>query len=237
MPTQPEIERRYAVGGAKLELRTEDATGKRTLVGYAAVFNSVSEDLGWYREILMPGCFRDALASPDLDTVALFNHNPDLVLARYPSTLRMSEDATGLKCEIDLADTQAGNDVLANIKAGNIYQMSFAFTVKNADYETVDGQDVRKVTSVGRLYDVSPVTYPAYKATSISARAQLRSLDVEKLGHLIFRAENNLELTVEEETFLRNAQNVLNKLLPEEPNPDNSVAVRKIRTRFLKLRQ
>lgn len=161
---QHEIERRtYGV-----ELRA-DGEGN-TIRGYAAVFNSKSEDLG-FREIIMPGAFDRALAEAH-DVRALWNHNSDLVLGRTKSgTLRLSIDARGLKIEADLPDTQAGRDALTLIKRGDVDQMSFAFRVPaGGDAWTEEGRtQVRRVTDLD-LVDVSPVAYAAYAKTKVSAR-------------------------------------------------------------------
>jgi uncharacterized protein len=161
---QPEVEvRNYGV-----ELRAEGEGN--TIRGYAAVFNSKSEDLG-FREIIMPGAFDRALAETH-DVRALWNHNSDLVLGRTKSgTLRLSVDARGLKIEADMPDTQAGRDALTLIKRGDVSEMSFAFRVPaGGDAWTEEGRTmVRRVTDVD-LLDVSPVAYPAYTKTKVSAR-------------------------------------------------------------------
>jgi uncharacterized protein len=163
---QPEIERRtYGV-----ELRTKDsATGASTITGYAAVFNSKSEDLG-FREVIMPGAFDRALKE-EHDVRALWNHNADMVLGRTKSgTLRLSVDERGLKIEADMPDTQAGRDAMTLIARGDVDQMSFAFRTISDEWRTEDGEQIRELRDL-ELLDVSPVAYPAYAATVVSARA------------------------------------------------------------------
>jgi len=171
---QPEIERRtYGV-----ELRAGDAEAGTTITGYAAVFNSRSEDLG-FREMLMPGAFDRALAEGH-DVRALWNHNADLVLGRTKSgTLRLSVDERGLKIENDLPDTQAGRDAMTLIKRGDVDQMSFAFRVITDEWRTVDGEQLREIRDL-ELMDVSPVAYPAYAQTVVSARARQQATPAPK---------------------------------------------------------
>ena len=156
----------------------EEAAAKRTVSGYAAVFNSPSEDIGFI-EIIEPGAFRDAI--PTSDIRALFNHDPNLILARTASgTLKVSEDAKGLRYEFEIPETTFGNDFRIMLQRGDVSQSSFSFTVKEQAWETKkmengDTQYTRRVKKVERLYDVSPVTYPAYPDTEVA----LRSLEAQ----------------------------------------------------------
>lgn len=139
------------------------------LRGHAAVFNSLSENLGGFRELILPGAFAEAIVNDDVR--ALWNHNPDYVLGRNRSqTLRLSEDATGLATEIDPPDTQWARDLMVSIKRGDVSQMSFGFRVLDERWEKKDGMHIRTLTKL-RLFDVSPVTYPAYPATDVGVRS------------------------------------------------------------------
>lgn len=159
-----EIERRTVPGG---ELRAE---GDAKIVGYAAVFNSMSEDLGGFREVIMPGAFDRALRE-NHDVRALVNHDPNQILGRTKSgTLALSVDERGLKAEVEPPDTQAARDALASIRRGDMDQMSFAFRTITDEWRKQDGEIVRELKDL-ELLDVSIVAYPAYPATSVSARA------------------------------------------------------------------
>lgn len=147
------------------------------ITGYAAVFNLLSEDLGGFRELILPGAFSQCLlGNPDVR--ALFNHDSNLLLGRtVAGTLRLSEDRAGLYFECDLPDTQAGRDVRASIKRGDLRECSFGFTVNGQNWREEKGTDgktqtIRELTEVD-VFDVSPVTYAAYPQTSVSARAAL----------------------------------------------------------------
>lgn len=164
-----EIERRVLCR----EVRVDTSGEKPSIRGYAAVFNTLSEDLGGFREQLQAGAFVDAIAGSDVR--ALVNHDANLVLGRDRSgTLTMREDAVGLQVEISPPDTQYARDLLEVMKRGDVNQMSFAFTVGREDQQwTRDGTGpwIRTIKKISRLYDVSVVTYPAYPQTSAAVRA------------------------------------------------------------------
>lgn len=174
------LERRsFVLDGIKIERRADDSKAI-TLRGHAAVFNSLSEDLGGFREQIIPGAFKEAIETDDIR--ALFNHDPNFVLGRNrANTLTLAEDARGLAIAITPPDTQVARDLITSMERGDITQMSFAFRIKpnGEDWaKNDDGIWIRSVKRV-RLYDVSPVTYPAYTATDIA----VRSLDQYRQAH------------------------------------------------------
>lgn len=149
------------------ELRAEEDSG--LIVGYAAVFNSRSEDLGGFREFIRPGAFARAIREDDVR--ALWNHDSSYVLGRNTAgTLRLREDEHGLRVEIEPPDAQWARDAVVSIRRGDVSQMSFGFTTREDVWRKEEGQVVRELVDVS-LFDVSPVTYPAYQETSVSARA------------------------------------------------------------------
>lgn len=139
--------------------------------GYAAVFNSDSEDMGFIERIA-PGAFKKALKTSD--TRALFNHDSNIILGRTSAgTLELKEDKKGLFMSIIPPDTQLIRDmVLAPIERGDITQQSFGFTVKADKWKEIDGKTpIRTITEIGELFDVSPVTFPAYPDTDVALRS------------------------------------------------------------------
>lgn len=147
------------------QFRVERADGTPPqMTGYAAIFNSLF-DTGWWSESIAPGAFKKSIAKGD-DVRALFNHDPSLILGRTPRTLTLTEDDKGLFCRITPPDTQLGRDLLISIERGDITQMSFGFNILG---ETVDktGDKTHFTITEAELFDVSPVTYPAYTATEI----------------------------------------------------------------------
>lgn len=170
------VERRFF---RSMELRAVREDGKPTkLRGHAAVFNQLSEDLGGFRESIAPGAFERAIEEDDVR--ALWNHDSRIVLGRnVAGTLRLAEDETGLAVEIDLPDTQAGRDALVSIERGDVSQMSFGFEIRDWTKDQTWGKDaegnlIRTILRAG-LFDVSPVTYPAYPQTDIAVRSLERA--------------------------------------------------------------
>jgi uncharacterized protein len=167
------MERRTSRDAVRMMDGDEDDGKKlRTIRGYAAKFNVPSEEMGGFVERIEPGAFSEALKDPNLDVRALFNHEPSRILGRTTAgTLRVGEDNVGLWYEIDPPDTQTGNEVVALIQRGDINQSSFGFTVLDDDRNIEDGVFTRVIKRVGKLFDVSPVTYPAYTQTTAEVRA------------------------------------------------------------------
>jgi len=157
------------------ELHVEERGNKPPMItGYAAVFNSLSVPLWGFREKIAPGAFAENLKT-DPDVRALFNHDPNLILGRTKSkTLRLWEDDRGLKIENEPPSSPTGQNVLEAIRRGDIDQMSFAFRVPKGgddwDWSEDGDEDIRTLLKV-ELFDVSPVTYPAYPETSVGLRA------------------------------------------------------------------
>lgn len=157
-----DIERRFITS----ELRADESG---PIVGYAAVFNQLSVDLGGFRELIRPGAFATAIREDDVR--ALWNHDSNYVLGRNTAgTLTLQEDDHGLRVRVDPPATQWAEDLRQSIRRGDVNQMSFAFQTVEDRWQREDGENRRELIEV-RLYDVSPVTYPAYEGTAVSARA------------------------------------------------------------------
>lgn len=162
-------ERETRVVTQAVEARS-DATAMRRLSGYAALYDTETVIGGLFREVIERGAFTKALQRGD-DVRALFNHDANVILGRSTSgTLRLFEDALGLRYEVDLPDTQAGRDLWTLVERGDVTQSSFAFAVDDQEWRAGGELALRVVKDV-RLFDVSPVTYPAYNETSVSVRS------------------------------------------------------------------
>jgi uncharacterized protein len=181
-----DIERRTI----NMEFRAATKGGASVIKGVAAVFNSLSENLGGFREQIAPGAFKSALLNADVR--ALFNHDPNMVLGRTTSkTLRLAEGEDGLEFECDMPDTSYARDLQACMQRGDINQCSFGFSVDDGGdtwQKDAAGQWTRTIHVVSRLYDVSPVTYPAYPDTACA----MRSLDKVKSAEPPAFDENEL---------------------------------------------
>jgi uncharacterized protein len=194
MPTKPKIpqalptiERRFT--SAPVEIRAGAAGEPRSVRGYAAIFGQRSANLGTdsfqFYEIIQPGAF-DAVLKDDVR--ALFNHDANLILARSRAgkgTLSLGVDAQGLWYEFTPDPEQSyARDLLVAIKRGDVDQSSFAFSLTREGQtwtETAEGEKtiaLRTISKVSALYDVSPVTYPAYPDASVA----LRSLEDHRIA-------------------------------------------------------
>ncbi len=166
------------------EFEVRSAGGKTVIEGYASVFNKRSQDLGGFYEVVSPGAFAKTIQEADVR--ALLNHDPNFVLGRNRSgTLRMVEDGSGLHYEVDLPDTTIGRDLAISMERGDINQSSFGFRMVKDDWGLDENEQVFRTLQEVRLFDVSPVTYPAYlDATSgigsraLEVLAETRGLDL-----------------------------------------------------------
>ena len=148
--------------------RTEAEEG-RNVQGYAATYSDY--DMGEFIERIAPTAFDD-LASQDIR--ALFNHNHDAVLARYnrgKGTLTVKADERGLFYAFALPNTTLGNDVRDMLSRGDIDQSSWAFSVAEQEWNVEGAKPVRTITRVGKIFDVSLVTYPANPDTTVALRS------------------------------------------------------------------
>ena len=169
-----------------LELRVD--VDNKTVVGYGAVFGSLSNDLGGFREVINPKAFEGRLED---DVRFLINHD-GLPLARTTNnTLRLSIDEKGLRYEASMPDTTLSNDLMELLKNGTVSQSSFAFIVEDDSWEVKEGVNIRTINKVSRLFDVSAVTYPAYEEASSSVA--LRSLEAWKEESKEILLKDNLE--------------------------------------------
>ena len=153
------------------ELRVDDTLDGK-IIGHASVFDSWSETLGGifpFKEIVRKGTFTETIKLDDIR--ALFNHDPNYVLGRnVAGTLELEEDDIGLRVVITPPDTSWANDLIKNLRRGDISQMSIGFIVLEDTWGTQDGIDIREIKKV-QLFDVSIVTYPAYTQTDVGVRA------------------------------------------------------------------
>ena len=146
----------------------------RNVDGYAMVFNSLSEDLGGFREQIMPEAVDGVIERSDV--MAVLNHDTSrgiLARSRYGSgSLSLEADEKGLRYTFDAPHTALGDECLEYLRRGDITQSSFAFCVAEDSWEKQgDGTYIRTIKKFERLFDVSPVFTPAYAETSVSCRS------------------------------------------------------------------
>ena len=189
MPKNPqqnnEIEVRSIISGLQIR-QSEDGKPSRTIIGYASKFDTWSEPIyGWFVEKIARGAFEKTDMS---DVIMVFNHDISGVLARTTSgTLKLSVDEVGLRFEFDAPETTLGSDMLELVRRGDISKCSFKFVVESDEWVYADDKnkmelDERTVKSIAKLYDVSLVTYPAYKDTEASVREHLKQRKREALA-------------------------------------------------------
>ena len=158
----------------KIERRSEQDGDKEEawLVGYAARFGVNSLKMDDFYERIDPAAFgivteRRGRKSP-IETRALFNHDPNYLLGRFPNTLRMNVDEHGLRYEIKMPESR--RDLVESIERGDIRGSSFSFIIApgGEEWSVEEGRSVRTVKSIASLIDVGPVTFPAYPDASVA---------------------------------------------------------------------
>jgi len=200
--------------GPDVELRNIEvrAEGDMTITGYASVYDD-EYDLGYFTERVAPGAFDGRLN----DDVRLLINHEGMPLARTTNgTLELSTDGRGLSYRAQLADTQEGRDLYKLIQRGDITQSSFAFTIDEDEWSS--DRKLRTIKRVGRLYDVSPVTYPASPTTTVQARAMAAGMLDEERAEQV---QVTVQVTVTE--------------MPEEPHMEETPAQEPAETDSLKL--
>ena len=190
--------------GADVEVRAIEVRAEEnmTITGYASVYGD-EYDLGYFTERVAPGAFEGRL---DDDVRLLINHE-GMPLARTTNgTLELTTDGRGLFYRAQLADTQEGRDLYKLIQRGDITQSSFAFTIDDDEW-TAD-RKLRTIKRVGRLYDVSPVTYPASPTTTVQARAMAAGMLSDEVEQRAEQVQVTVQVTVTE--------------MPEEPHMEET---------------
>lgn len=160
-----EIEKR----GGSLGVETRAEGDKRTLVGYAAVWNSDTTIGDYFVERIAPNAFSKAIKG---DILALYDHDIGRVLGRTKSgTLRLSEDSHGLKVEIDVPDTGDGRDLWTLVERGDVSGMSFAFRPTRQEWDYTDEDMPKRTILEAELYEVTATAMPAYPDTTLAQRS------------------------------------------------------------------
>jgi len=163
-----EIEKRFLEAR---EIRIEKVDEKPHLTGYALPFNTLSQDFGGWRERFIPSAFDNWLDGNN-DIRAISQHDSAYPLARTEKdTLQVWTDEIGLRFDMSLPNTTFAHDLIASIEHGDIEGMSIGFIAKEDRWTSEGGIDIREVTEA-ILDHISPVTSPAYKATSVAVRSK-----------------------------------------------------------------
>lgn len=167
-----EKEIRQISSPARIEMREDGAPG--SIYGYPIVYNKDSEDMGFIERIA-PGAATKALKRSDIR--ALKNHDPSLIFGRQDVNLKFTEDKDGLRYDATPVNTHNYREISEEIRLGLLTGQSFGFTVLADEWSDLDTDHPRRtITEIGELFDVGPVTYPAYSDTTVA----LRSMDAAK---------------------------------------------------------
>jgi uncharacterized protein len=207
---------------ADFELR-EEGDGM-TFVGYAAKFNSPSEDLGGFVETIEPGAFRKSLRSRN-DVKLLVNHDTGRVLASSRSgTMKLYEDEIGLRVEASLPNTTDGRDMAELLRRGDLNKMSFGFSVQKDSWNNEMTQ--RTLKSV-RLFETSIVAFPAYAATeamvrSLDKAATRANVDADELADAVLKLEEGADLTESQAELIKTVVNSLSPTQETEETEEQS---------------
>jgi hypothetical protein len=176
-----------------LEIRKTD-DGKVTARGYAAVFEKLSLPLYNFKEKIRSGAFKNSISKNNIR--ALWNHNADIVLgSTKANTLRLEEDAKGLRFELDLPDTQAGRDAAVLIQRGDVEGMSFGFRTIKQEWDESDPKNIVRTLVDLDCSEISATAFPAYPQTKVG----VRSVEDDYAEHV---AENKLTETELNENHL-----------------------------------
>src|SRR5690606_4918999 len=194
-----------------MEVRSEE--GKPTILrGYAAVFEKLSVPLFGFREKIRKGAFAKSLEKNNIK--ALWNHNPDFPLGSTKGgTLKLEEDDKGLRFELELPDNSWGRDAEIAVRRKDVDGVSFGFSVNKDEWDRSNEKEpIRTLVDVN-LIEISPTPFPAYPATSVSARSVLMShgIDYDRLSGALVRAQQNL-LTDEDREFLQSVISFLREI-------------------------
>jgi hypothetical protein len=226
--SRPVIDREQrTIPALDLEVRVSKDGDPPRIEGYAAVFNQPSEILsdfftGSYREYVATGAFSKTLKD-GADVRALLNHDPNFVLGRTrTNTLSLREDDKGLFYSVTPPDTQWARDLMAVMRRGDIDQSSFAFKAVKDRWsvgKTADGGDIdERWLLEAQLFDVSPVTYPAYPDSSSSVRSLFMSLGLDdRLLLILDRSRRGLPPHDADHALIRATIDRLRAYLPPEP--------------------
>ena len=218
---------------AKVELRDDGTVG--TIVGYPIVYDKDSEDMGFIERIA-PGAAKKALKRSDIR--GLKNHDPSLIFARQGVNLTFKEDAGGLRYEATPIDTRNFREIADEVRLGLLTGQSFGFTIKKDEWDDLDtDHPTRTITEIDQIFDVGPVTYPAYQDTTVALRSLEKAKDPSKeedptdkdevitINEVTYTGGDRFDRAVETIEGLRSASN---PTIPDDDSTDDEPDAQKI---------
>jgi len=214
--TKKEIERRT---NKNYELRAKETEEGKQIITATIPYNSRSEDMGFI-EILKPGCFKKTI-NDGYNVRALYQHNESVILgAVRNNTLILKDSPTALEAEITLPDTSEARNVFNLVKDGYITNCSFGFSAIKDDWQANQKGKQERTIVEAKLYEISPVTFPAYEMTSVTA--SLRglsdfSIDVEALNEALEERDKEKIKAILEPLYNEDSSNASEEAVVEEP--------------------
>jgi len=224
-----------------LEVRAGGEDEARKIYGHGTVFNKLSEDLGGFRELFEPGAFADSIKHDDIRS--LRDHTPSYILGRNKAgTLTLEEDARGVYFEVTPPDTSYARDLMVSIERRDVTGCSIIFSVEGKKGERwfVDGAEVdmldafmamwdgkkhkvERHVNKARLYDIGPVTFPAYPQTEVKARSLMAviGIDYNALSKALVKAQRGEALDKKEIKLLAGAGDKLRSYIPAEEEAES----------------
>lgn len=211
-----------------LELREEG--DEMSLVGYAALFNSRSENLGGFTEVIAPGAFSRSLKSRN-DVKLLWNHDTSAVLgSTRAGTLKLYEDERGLRVEASLPNTTHGRDAKELIKRGDVTGFSFGFSIPGRGGDEWNAEGTERTLKSVRLHEVSLTGFPAYQGTNGTAAVRgldklaIRAeVDADQLADALLKVEQGEEISSDDRALLTKVIDTLSPVAQPEPVQDDGL--------------
>lgn len=189
MPKETDNKERRTIHTPVTVEKREDGTIK-SIVGYPIVYEKDSEDMGFI-ETIAKGAAGNALGRSDIR--GLKNHDPSLIFARDGVNLRLFEDDTGIRYEATPIDTHNFRETAKEVDLGLLDGQSFGFTILSDEWADLDKDTPRRtITEIGTIFDVGPVTFPAYSDTTVALRslADMKKVAATSAEDLVTKAKS-----------------------------------------------
>lgn len=202
-----------------LEMQLEERDGKTKIVGHGAMYNVRSLDLGGFIEIVKPGAFKRSLEGGK-EIKSFFNHDPNMVLGTTAAgTLSVFDDNAGLRYEIDPPETTYAKDLMVSMKRGDVKGSSFSFATISDNWYMDGGQLMRELIET-ELFELGPVTDPAYPASDSHVRNILAASGIEydSLTKVFLRFKQGLAIEKPDADLINNTIEVLRGYIPAPPD-------------------
>lgn len=200
-----------------LELRLEGPEGAPKLIGWSPIWNSLSVDLGGFREKVMPGATRKTIREQDVPL--LVNHDGLPLASSMAGSMTLAEDDRGLRFEttLDPSDPDVQR-LLPKMRRGDMRKTSFAFIPTREEWDYAGKVPLRILHEIS-LFDVSIVHRPAYPQSEVKLRSLLGAggVEVDAFSRVVLRVQRGLPLSTDDVALLESAITYLRSFVPSAP--------------------